>query len=268
MTARAKDHKAELVEEVVRQIHQRMPRRTAPMIERFARQYLEGIAPEDLIEITADNLFGQVISVWRFAGKRAPKQAKIRVFNPRHETDGWQSTHTVVEIVNDDMPFLVDSVAANLNQNNRIVHLLVHPILHFKRDRAGKVVDVLDEFDASPEANAESVLHVEVTQQSRDADLDVLRASLARVLDDVRAAVEEWQPMLARIDAIIEDLEANPPPLPADEISEGRAFLRWLRDDHFTLLGYREYRLERKGRKEYLRIDPDSGLGEIGRAHV
>ncbi len=265
MTARAKDHKAELVEEVVRQIHQRMPRRTAPMIERFARQYLEGIAPEDLIETTADNLFGQVISVWRFAGKRAPKQAKIRVFNPRHETDGWQSTHTVVEIVNDDMPFLVDSVAANLNQNNRIVHLLVHPILHFKRDRAGKVVDVLDEFDASPEANAESVLHVEVTQQSRDADLDVLRASLARVLDDVRAAVEEWQPMLARIDAVIEDLEANPPPLPADEISEGRAFLRWLRDDHFTLLGYREYRLERKGRKEYLRIDPDSGLGVLRR---
>jgi len=265
MTTRAKEHKAELVEDVVKQIHQRMPRKGASMLERFARQYLAGIAPEDLADTAADNLFGEVVSVWRFAGRRAPKQAKIRVFNPRHETDGWQSTHTVVEIVNDDMPFLVDSVAANLNQNNLTVHLLVHPILHLKRDRAGKIVDVLDEFDASPAANTESVLHVEVTQQSRDSDLDAIRASLARVLDDVRSAVEEWQPMLARIDEIIEDLEANPPPLPPDEISEGRAFLRWLRDDHFTLLGYREYRLERKGRKHYLRLDPDSGLGVLRR---
>jgi len=265
MTTRAKDHKVELVEEVVRQIEQKLPPKTAGPLTRFVRQYLDGVAPEDLLDVTADNLFGEVVSAWRFANKRAPKQAKIRVFNPRYETDGWQSTHTVVEIVNDDMPFLVDSVAANLNQHNLTVHLLIHPILKIRRDRAGKIIDVLDEDARASDAATESVLHVEVTQQSQEAELEELRASLARVLDDVRSAVDDWQPMLARIDAIIADLDANPPPLPEDEIAEGRAFLRWLRDDHFTFLGYREYRLERKGRKHYLRLDPDTGLGVLRR---
>ncbi len=265
MKSRAKDHKSELVEGVVAQIHERLPRADAPLVERFVRRYYADVAPEDLAGFTVDNLFGEALAIWRFARKRKPGQPKIRVFNPLHEEHGWQSTHTIVEIVNDDMPFLVDSVAAALNRHDLTVHLLIHPIMRIRRDADGKLVDVLETDAKAKDAVAESVLHVEVTQQSTEGACDVIRESLERVLEDVRAAVEDWRSMLARVDAMIDELATAPPALPEDEIAEGKAFLEWIRDDNFTFLGAREYRLERKGSKEYLRLDAESGLGVLRR---
>ncbi|MFQ5783478.1 MAG: NAD-glutamate dehydrogenase [Alphaproteobacteria bacterium] len=265
MKSRAKDRKTELLETIASQLNERLPRDTAPLLDHFARQYYDGVAPEDLAGASVDNLFGEVLSIWRFVRKRKPNESKVRVFNPRHEEDGWQSTHTVVEIVNDDMPFLVDSVAADLNKNELMVHLLIHPIMQVRRNDAGKIVAVLDPDDAAEDAVAESILHVEVTQQSEQADLDAIRASLETVLIDVRATVEDWRAMLDKVNDIIGELESAPPRLPADEIAEGRAFLEWIRDNHFTFLGIREYRLEKKQGKEYLRLVPDSGLGVLRR---
>src|SRR5215470_8649413 len=79
-------------------------------IERFVSAYFQEVAPEDLMERRIDDLYGAALSHWNFARKREPGKPKLRVFNPTVEEHGWQSTHTVIEMVNDDMPFLVDSV--------------------------------------------------------------------------------------------------------------------------------------------------------------
>ncbi|MCH7930097.1 MAG: NAD-glutamate dehydrogenase, partial [Proteobacteria bacterium] len=263
MQSRASEHKAELIESIVRHLHARLPRKQAPVLESFVRQYYDGVAPEDLLGQTADNLYGEALSLWRFARKRAPNQPKVRVYNPRHEEHGWQSTHTIVEIINDNMPFLVDSVTAAVNRHELTVHLLIHPLLRIRRDDDGKLVE-LAEPDAEAEgAASESILHVEVNQQSAQEAMDAIRDDLTRVLGDVRAATTDWRPALAKVDAIIADLAKSPPPLPKDEIAECKAFLEWIRDDHFLFLGYREYRLESEGGKDYLRLDEASGLGVL-----
>ena len=261
MTSRAKDLNDELIETIVRQLHDRAPRAGADQLERFVRGYYDGVAPEDLIGFTADNLYGEACWMFRFAQKRAPNTPNIRVYNPHHEEHGWQSTRTIVEIVNDDMPFLVDSVAADLNRHDLTVHLLIHPILRVRRDDKGRLLDVLDPNDDAEDAAIESVLHVEVNQQTAQTALDALRESLERVLGDVRGTVEDFQPMRAKIDEIIAEVETSPPTLAEGDVAEGKAFLEWVRDDNFILLGIRDYTVDHVESEDFLRIVPDSGLG-------
>jgi len=229
----------------------------AAQVEAFVRVYFGGVAPEDLLETPADTLFGNALSLWSFLKKRKPGTPRVRVFNPTIEEHGWLSTHTIVEIVTDDMPFLVDSVASALNQLELTVHLLIHPVVKVRRDAKGALKGLGD----GEGAVAESVQHVQVTRQVGDERLAAIEARLTEVLGSVRAAVEDWKPSLARIDALIRELDTNPPPLPRDEVEEGKAFLAWLRDDHFLFLGVREYRLVKKGGKDYSEIVEGSGLG-------
>ncbi len=121
MQSRASEHKAELIESIVRHLHARLPRKQAPVLESFVRQYYDGVAPDDLLGQTADNLYGQALSLWRFARKRSPNQPKVRVYNPRHEEHGSQSTHTLVEIANVVMACQGDADAAALNRHELTV---------------------------------------------------------------------------------------------------------------------------------------------------
>ena len=272
MLSNAIEHKTEVINAVVAQIFERLAKKDAPNLESFVRQYYNDVAPEDLVGFNAETLYGEALSLWRFAQKRKPGEPKVRVYNPRQQDHGWQSTHTVIEIVNDNMPFLVDSVIAGLNRQQLgtgvdsalTVHLLIHPVLRIRRDKAGSLVSVVDA-DAAPVKGevAESILHVEVNQQSSEKILETILESLERVLADVRAAVDDWPATIAKVDAIIEQLDLETLPLPAVEVEESKAFLAWIRDDNFTFLGYREYRLDRTDDGDYLRLEENSGLGVL-----
>ena len=183
----------------------------------------------------------------------------MRVFNPTIEEHGWQSTHTIVEIVNDDMPFLVDSVTMEVNRHGLTLHLIIHPIVAVTRDADGTLT-------ASPTRNAGS-RSANRSSTSRsiaywiESKREALAADIARVLDDVRAAVDDWKPMRERVQAISPKTRQRPPPLPADELAEGRAFLPWLADNHFTFLGYRCHDLVKIDGEDALQIVPGTSLG-------
>ena len=113
-------------------------------LSRVIRQFYAHVPPEDLLSREQRDLFGAAKSLWEFAQRRKPGTATLRVFNPREAEEGWHSPRTIVEIVNDDMPFLVDSVTAALNNIDLIVHLVIHPIFRVKRDGKGKVAELLD----------------------------------------------------------------------------------------------------------------------------
>jgi len=98
-------------------------------LQDFVARYYEQVDPEDLQERLPADLYGAALSHWNFARKRAPGEARVRAFNPTIEEQGWLSKHTIVEIVNDDMPFLVDSVAMEANRHGLTLHLIVHPII-------------------------------------------------------------------------------------------------------------------------------------------
>jgi glutamate dehydrogenase len=266
MVIRAEQQKDDAVEGVVALAAKRLPGERAGDVARFVRLFYGHVPPADILERAPDDLYGAALSLWRLAETRAPGRAKLRVINPRVEEQGWSSPRTVVEIVNDDMPFLVDSVTAALTGEGFTVHLVIHPILRVERDGEGRLQSLLDNDAARRNGNGagaglrESVMHVEVSEEREPARLDALAALLQQVLDEVRAAVQDWRAMRERVRAIAGELAAAPPPLAEAERRDGLDFLAWLDEDNFTFLGFREYRFG-GGEESGLDIVPGSGLG-------
>ncbi|MGQ0550199.1 MAG: NAD-glutamate dehydrogenase [Armatimonadota bacterium] len=261
MATKLDEAKAELIDKVTAFARGKIRRDQDATVEAFVRQYYGGVAPDDLVERTVIDLYGAAVAHLSLARQRTPGTPRIRVYTPEFDEHGWQSTHTVVEIVTDDMPFLVDSVSMELNRHGCGIHLVVHPIMHVRRDPAGELVEVLTPDASVKDAIRESFIHVEVDRQTEAERPPGLRADLERVLGDVRAAVEDWKKILAKAREIIAGIEASPPPLDPEEVAEAKALLQWMVDDHFTFLGYREYDLVSDGGEETLRAAPDSGLG-------
>jgi len=225
----------------------------------FVDRYLGQVDPEDLADRSPDDLYGAALSHWNFAQKRERGHARVRVFNPTVEEHGWQSTHTVVEIVNDDMPFLVDSVSMEINRHALALHLIVHPILTVVRDAGGTLTGLASA--GAPEAVRESFIHVEIDRMSGAAAMEELAADLARVLKDVRAAVTDWEAMRAQVGDLVGEIARNKLPLPTDEIAEGGAFLAWLAENNFTFLGYRRHELVTVDGQDALKVVAGSSLG-------
>ncbi|MGW2466328.1 NAD-glutamate dehydrogenase [Streptomyces bauhiniae] len=214
----------------------------------FLQRYYLHTAPEDLADRDPVDVFGAAVSHYRLAETRPQGTANVRVHTPTVEENGWTCSHTVVEVVTDDMPFLVDSVTNELTRQGRGIHVVIHPQVVVRRDVTGKLIEVLPtgpHGELPHDAHVESWIHVEIDRETDRADLKQISADLLRVLSDVREAVEDWEKMREASVRIADELRDEPRPadLPAAEVDEARELLRWLSADHFTFLGYREYEL-------------------------
>ncbi|HJW10659.1 MAG TPA: NAD-glutamate dehydrogenase, partial [Albitalea sp.] len=245
-----------LIGQLVDRLRAKLPPEQAAEAAEFTRQYYAEVAPEDLAERTPADLYGAALSHWNFVRSFAGGAPKLRVYNPRLEEHGWQSTHTVIEIVNDDMPFLVDSITMEVNRQGLTLHLIVHPVMKMRRDAEHRLVALASRRDEA-EGRFESLIHVEVDRRTDAARLAELHDGLLRILGDVRAAVADWKPMRQAVLDTVDQLTKSAPPVPEADLAEDLAFLRWLADDNFTLLGQRDYDLV----DDALHVVPGSGLG-------
>ena len=262
MPPKAHQQKDTLIESVVAVVQKRLPKARAEAAETFIRLYYRNVPPDDMAGEEEDNLYGAALGLWQFGATRKAGEPKIRVYNPQYDEHGWHANHTVVEIVNDDMPFLVDSVTAALNELGLTVHLVVHPLTKVTRDASGQVTALNDPADAANGAITESFMHIEVDEQTSAEALDGITQRLSDVLRDTRYAVEDWKSMRAGMADIIEKMASCPPIVSPEETEEAIEFLRWMDDDHFTYLGYREYAFEnKKGGDLQLAAVPDTGMG-------
>jgi glutamate dehydrogenase len=259
MSADADDGRLQRLDDVLRIVRAKLAPPQQAVLEEFTARYFRDVEAEDLAERQPADLYGAALSHWNFARKRDPSHARIRVFNPSLEEHGWQSTHTIIEIVNDDMPFLVDSVTMEVNRHGLTMHLIIHPIVPVDRRADGTLAGLAAQ-DA-PDVKRESFIHVEVDRITEPSRLEALAADIGRVLDDVRAAVEDWQAMRDCVLAIVGEVEKKPPPLPEEELSEGKDFLRWLASNHFTFLAYRRHELVVVNGEDALKVVPGTSLG-------
>src|SRR5438105_7543622 len=211
-------------------------------IQGFAPEFFRQLDADDLAERTPEDLLGALLSLLQLGVERQRGRAKVRVFSPSAAADGWASRHSVIQIVNDDMPFLVDSTTLEINREGLTLHLIVHPIYAVARSAEGKL-ESIGPHAQSAQAPRESWMHIEVDRVVDEAHRASLVAGIERVLADVRASVEDWKPMLDRLRAVIAELAHAPDALPRETVAESRAFLQWLADDHMTLLGYRQHDL-------------------------
>ncbi|MFE2761369.1 NAD-glutamate dehydrogenase [Streptomyces halstedii] len=243
----------------------------------YLQRYYLHTAPEDVAGRDPVDVFGAAASHYRLAEERPQGTANVRVHTPTVEENGWTCSHSVVEVVTDDMPFLVDSVTNELSRQGRGIHLVIHPQVVVRRDVAGRLIEVLADdrphgdvprrskgrkevrAELPHDAVVESWIHVEIDRESDRADLKQINSDLLRVLSDVREAVEDWGKMRDSALRIADDLPSEPLDDLGDvEVEEARELLRWLAADHFTFLGYREYELRDS---DALTAVPGSGLG-------
>ena len=248
------ERKAALLEATVARVHEEAEGAQAEDLERFVRAYYAHVAPDDLSDRSAADLYGAAIAHRNLARVRSPGELKVHVYTPNLEEHCWESPHTVVETVVDDMPFLVDSVSMEVTRNGSAIHLVIRPIMRVRRDEEGRLLAVGVE-DGLPE----SMIHVEIDRQAGPEELERLRAGICRVLGDVRAAVEDWPTMRERVHDAVTELEAAP--VDPDDRAEARDLLEWMNDGHFTFLGYREYDMLAENGEDVLRAVSGSGLG-------
>ncbi|GAA3390103.1 NAD-glutamate dehydrogenase [Cryptosporangium minutisporangium] len=225
--------------------------------------YYRYVPAEELLHRSPSDLGAAAASHRELGAVRARGELKLRVITPGGEA-GWCGGHTVIELVTDDMPFLVDSVTAELARHELGVHLLVHPQMVVVRDDEGTLTEIRPVGDPdAPVAGevVESWMHIEIDRRSRRGAEEQLETDLGRVLADVRSAVQDWDEMRGRALTIADSLTRKALPVPDKDVTDARELLRWLADDHFTFLGYREYTLHGDGDDQSLIAVPGTGLG-------
>jgi len=232
-------------------------------VSSYLQAYYQRIATEDLAPPARMAAVGQAHA--RLGLRRPQGRALVQVREPGEE-DRVGPSHMVVDIVIDDMPYLVDSVTTELNRHEAEIRLLVHPVLRVRRDVAGTLREILGVCGDDPipcvtvdgtEELTESWIHVELGPPGDRVGRDELAADLRRVLDDVRVAVEDQRRMGEVARTLGDDLAG----VPGSDLAESGALLRWLADGNFTFLGYREYDLVPAASGVGLRQVPGTGLG-------
>jgi glutamate dehydrogenase len=266
----------------------------------FLRAYYRHIATEDLASFGPDQLAAVAAQQAALAGQRPQGRALVRVADagpavtgtPAPDGAGGQAPaiaafgpiQTVVDIVTDDMPYLVDSVTMELNRHQADISLILHPRLVVRRDVAGGLHAVAGPVNGTADGSTpgeltESWMHIEIAGLGDRVPRSELEADLCRVLDDVRVTVEDQPKMAVAAASLAVSLGGDsgapqPAPLPGrtephtmnsasqeGSDQEAGALLRWLADGHFIFLGYREYDLVPGDDGMTLKAVAGSGLG-------
>jgi glutamate dehydrogenase len=226
----------------------------------FVELLFARVVPEDLIGYSADELAALAREAYEFLFARRRGAPKIRFESPPGNGSQRLNSISVIEVVNDDMPFLVDSVMGELNERGIDVRLVAHPTFGVERDGQGQLMRLAPEARADDHVFRESFIHIHVERIEDAIRRTEIVQALERVLADVRVCVQDWRPMLARVSEVIADLKANPPPLPVTDIAEAIQFLQWLVADNFTFLGVREYAFTGKQREATAKHETSLGL--------
>jgi glutamate dehydrogenase len=231
----------------------------------FVRQFFSTVSYDDLTEWNFDDLYGAAIHFWSLIEKREPHETKIRILNPDFEQHGWQTTHTVVEIICDDMSFLVDSLRMVVKRMGLALHLVVHMGgIHIQRDANNEISAILPRnADTIDNSAIEAPVWMEIDRQTDPDTLKELQQKLYATIKETRSVVDDWSTMCSKVGALIKELAHPPQKLDKQEVEESKAFLKWLEDHHFTFLGMRDYELVQKNGDTVLQAIPNTGLGVL-----
>jgi glutamate dehydrogenase len=226
----------------------------------FAGTLFAQTLPEDLLKYQASELAKLAVDAWGALARRAPGAPKMRCESPRAHAEAKQlKSISVLEIINDNMPFLLDSVLGELKERGVDIGLVAHPIFSIERDEAGTITSFKGLATTSDRSPHESLIHIHVARIDAETQRQALVQAVSDVLGEVRVCVDDWRAMIDRINDVIAEIKTNPPPMPVENLAEAIQFLEWLIDDNFTFLGVRDYMLTTK----HHALEPmfETGLG-------
>ena len=216
----------------------------AAQVEQLLDAYYRHISPADLEEHDPQDLVGALIAHWRLMRERRPGEAKVRVYNPDQEEHGWRSRDTIVEVVAQDMPFLVDSISAALNQRGLAIKLTIHPVFGVSRDSNGRLKALQEAKSAVELSSFEAVIQLHVERQPHEA-LPELQQLVTGVIGDVSMATSDWLKMKLLAEKIEQELGTRGTPDDScPDTAEARAFLNWMINDHFLFIASCQFELD------------------------
>lgn len=259
------DTSLQIIQQLESYAHDQLPQAEADKFSRFIYLYFSQMPLIDLVSRSMPDLYGTVFSHWQLMQHRAPGELKIHIFNPQFEEYGWQSTHTIIQVITDDMPFLVDTIRMEMNRLQLTTHLMIFcGGVKVQRDVNNNLVNIFS-YHSSDCENCinEAPVQFEIDRQTNPSVLNEIRQNLIRVLNDVRAAVEDWKIMGAQLQECINQLDEACKKNETADIRESKNFLEWLLNNHFTFLGYRHYTVVGEGRERALVLVKGSGLGVL-----
>ncbi|MGA9573894.1 MAG: NAD-glutamate dehydrogenase [Lysobacterales bacterium] len=259
MKAKSEKSKQSLLNKIKAVVTSRMEVAAAERATVFCDAFFKRVPITVLAEDHPDNVAAMVNSQLEFLKKRAKGELSIRVFNPGIEHDGWECKHTVVELSNDDMPFLVDTSSMALHELNLGVHLIVHPVLNVERDARGNLKSIHPR--STKNSVKESFIHIHFDMHTDPAVLAAVETLLKSRMAMVRRTVADWQPMKSSLEQAISEFGTNAPDLTESVRKECVDFLNWVNDDHFMFIGARSYDIVEKGNIASLKVVDGTGLG-------
>ncbi len=214
-----------------------------PGAQDLPRQAFAGVSTNDLTDRRAADLVSALSSHWQFVATRRVGETLVRVITPSAEFSGWDAPGSIMQIATEDMPFLVDSVAMAVRRRGLRVELIIHPVLHVQRNVDGTIRALIGSIATSDEpSSAESHMNVEVQQITDEDELQRVVEEVRLALDSVRAAVHDWTKLRQRTRELADEIEAQPTRSSStDDRGEAAALLRWMADNHFTLLGAADF---------------------------
>lgn len=234
-----------ILDSVIDKLKEKLNSKKFQLCANFVRQFFGTLSLSDLEEWGVEDLAGAAFDFWNFIEQRDSEEIKIRIYNPNYEENGWQTSHTVVEVICKDKPFLVDTLRIVINRMQSYLHIIVHMGgICIKRDKTGVIEEILPRNgDISDGVEVEAPLFFEIDRQTSPSIIDEFLQEFRLALEKNSAVVDDWQKMRAQVTDIIKELDYAPSTLDHNEVIETKEFLRWIEDHHFTLLGVRDYDL-------------------------
>ncbi|MDR9865315.1 MULTISPECIES: NAD-glutamate dehydrogenase [Pseudomonas] len=253
--------KADFQHQLQAALAQHISEQALPQVALFAEQFFGIISLDELTQRRLSDLAGCTLSAWRLLERFDHAQPQVRVYNPDYERHGWQSTHTAVEVLHHDLPFLVDSVRTELNRRGYSIHTLQTTVLSVRRGSKGELLEILPKGSTGEGVLHESLMYLEIDRCANAAELNVLSKELEQVLGEVRVAVADFEPMKAKVQELLAKLDNSAFAVDTDEKNEIKSFLEWLVGNHFTFLGYEEFVVTDQADGGHIEYDQNSFLG-------
>ena len=253
--------KADFQHQLQAALAQHISEQALPQVALFAEQFFGIISLDELTQRRLSDLAGCTLSAWRLLERFDHAQPQVRVYNPDYERHGWQSTHTAVEVLHHDLPFLVDSVRTELNRRGYSIHTLQTTVLSVRRGSKGELLEILPKGTQGEDVLQESLMYLEIDRCANSAELNVLSKELEQVLGEVRVAVADFEPMKTKVQQILTGLDNSRFAVDPEEKAEIKSFLEWLVGNHFTFLGYEEFVVRDEADGGHIVYDQDSFLG-------
>ena len=260
---RGSDRKDKIVRDI---LSARVKSKTLParaQTQLFLKTYFADVPVIDLAGRSPHIMAQIALSHLELGAQRRNGQPKIRIFNPTEEKHGYTSAFTFIEMIHDDMPFIVNSITTAINRHDLTVHITVHPVIRVIRDKRGNFAEIAEL--NSDEGKRESFVRLAIDREADSQVLKQLDQEIRNVLSDIKLSVRDWHKMHTKMVEAPESLKFVPKRIDKKLLSESQAFLQWLADDHFTFLGYREYKLSKRDKKVFLNPVKNSGLGLLSR---